>query len=203
MPLSTRHKNVHQHPGLILLGNTKNRHTKKEVATDNEKRRFNEETTKAALDNLCQFIADEEDMLAEDKATTESTTMLPPSQRPPPLAHQNEITISDSDSERNSDVETQGKKTVMSLIWTTAKTTMPDKGESDLSVSDIEDSEDPASSGFSDDEVEGEKTKKEQRRDTRDAIQVLRKQTIDKGEATSKTCVVADKTGGSVRTYHV
>jgi hypothetical protein len=55
----------------------KNRCTKKEVTADNEKRRFDKETTKAALDNLCQFIADEEDMLAEDKAATESMTMLP------------------------------------------------------------------------------------------------------------------------------
>jgi hypothetical protein len=194
MPLSTRHKNAHQCPSLILLGNMKNRHTKDEIAADTEKRRVDKETTRAALHNLCQFIADEEDMLAEDEAT-ESVTMLPPSQCLLSLACQNAITIFDSDSEHNSDVEVQGKKTVMSFTWMTAKI-MPDKGESDENVSDIDDSEDPASGGFSDNDVKVEKTKKEQRRDTCNAIQVLRKQAIDKGEVMSETCVAADKTGG-------
>jgi hypothetical protein len=83
MPLSTRAKNANQCPGLILLADVKKRHTKEEVSADVEKKRVDEEMTRKALENLCQFIADKEDKLAAHK-DTENEDILAPSHRPLP-----------------------------------------------------------------------------------------------------------------------
>jgi hypothetical protein len=83
MPPSTRAKNANQHPGHILLADVKKRHTKEQISANAEKKRVNEETTKTALENLYQYITNEEDMLAGDEVA-ENEDILAPSLRPQP-----------------------------------------------------------------------------------------------------------------------
>ena len=110
MPLSTRAKNATQHPGHILLADMRKRCTKEEVATDIKKKRLNEQTTKVALHRLYQFIADEEDELAEDKVNAHGKN-FPPSLYPQKLDHQNTPVIWDSNNECEVDANTkQGER---------------------------------------------------------------------------------------------
>lgn len=96
MPPTTRPKNANQRPGLIVLADVKKRRTKEEIAQDAAKARLNEETTKAALTRLRQFVADEEDQLAKDDAY-DNAKIVAPSRRPVPLTRQNAFVIYDSD----------------------------------------------------------------------------------------------------------
>jgi hypothetical protein len=111
MPPSTRAKNANQHPGHILLADTKKRRTKEEIAADNKKKTFDKAITEAALHNLHQFIATEEDRLAEGEIDVHVKKNTP-SLRPRPLTRQNAFVMWDSDSENecNVDADTeQGK----------------------------------------------------------------------------------------------
>ena len=89
MPPSTRAKNANQRPGLIVLADVKKRRTKQEISADAEKKRVDEETTRKALENLRQFIADEEDKLAAHEVT-ENEDILAPSLRPLPEVPEDE-----------------------------------------------------------------------------------------------------------------
>ena len=126
MPPSTRAKNANQHPGHILLADVKKRHTKEQVSADAEKKRPDEETTRKALNNLHQFIANKEDMLAWHEVT-DNEGILAPSLRsqpevmdledkeacPPPLARQDAFILWDrpvSDDEDEVNVDEQGKQ---------------------------------------------------------------------------------------------
>ncbi|KAI0287322.1 hypothetical protein BC826DRAFT_972267, partial [Russula brevipes] len=70
MAPTTRPKNASQRPGLIMLADTKKRRTKDEIAAE--------------------FIAQEEDRLAEDEAAT-NAKIIAPSRRPVPLVRQNAV----------------------------------------------------------------------------------------------------------------
>jgi len=110
MPLSTRAKNATQHPGVILLANMRKGCTKEEVAAD-IKKKLDDQITKAGLEWLYQFIANEEDQLAEDEVNAHGKKPLPSlcSQQ---LDHQNAPTVWDSDNECEVDANTkQGKRT--------------------------------------------------------------------------------------------
>jgi hypothetical protein len=112
MPPSTRAKNATQHPGHIVLAKMKKQCTKEEIVTAAKKKEVDEKTTKAALHHLYQFIADEEDRLAEDEVNMHGKS-LPPSLFPQPSVHQNESAIWDSDNEQEVDANTkQGKRIV-------------------------------------------------------------------------------------------
>ncbi|KAI0276767.1 hypothetical protein BC826DRAFT_946634, partial [Russula brevipes] len=77
MAPTTRPKNASQCPGLIMLADTKKRHTKDEIAAEVEKKKIDKETTKLGLHRLYQFIAQEEDRLAEDEAATNAKIIAP------------------------------------------------------------------------------------------------------------------------------
>ena len=130
MPPSTRAKNANQHPGHILLADVKKRHTKEQISANAEKKRVNEETTKKALENLYQYIANKEDMLAGHKVA-ENKDILAPSLCPqpevtsledkegrlPPLVHQDAFIIwnrpvSDNENEGGDDEGKQPTKCV-------------------------------------------------------------------------------------------
>ena len=111
MPLSTRAKNATQHPGAILLADMRKRRTKEEVAADIKKKKLDDQITKAGLERLYQFIADEEDQLAEDEVNAHGKKP-PPSLCSQQLDHQNAPTVWDSDNECKVDANTkQGKRT--------------------------------------------------------------------------------------------
>jgi len=113
MPLSTRAKNATQHPGAILLANMRKRRTKEEVAADIKKKKLDDQTTKAALQWLSQFIANEEDQLAEDEVNAHGKKP-PLSLRSQQLDHQNAPTVWDSDNECEVDANIkQGKRTAV------------------------------------------------------------------------------------------
>lgn len=108
MPV-TRAKNANQHPGQILLADMRKRRTKEEIAADIEKKKLEKATTEAALRQLYEFIAAEEDQLAEDEVNAN----FPPSLLSQPLDHQSAPIIWDSDNECEVDANTgQGKRTV-------------------------------------------------------------------------------------------
>jgi hypothetical protein len=123
MPLATRAKNANQRPGLILLADVKKRRTKEEVSANMEKKRVDEETTRKVLENLCQFIADEEDKLAAHEETDNEDIITPSRHplskatadeepRPPPLARQDAFIFWDrpaSDDGSEVGVDDQGK----------------------------------------------------------------------------------------------
>jgi len=111
MSPSTRAKNANQHPGHILLADTKKRRTKEEIAADNKKKHLEKKTTEAALHRLYEYIAGEEDHLAEDEVNAHKKK-FPPSLFPQPLDHQNAPIRWDSDNECEVDANTkQGKRT--------------------------------------------------------------------------------------------
>jgi hypothetical protein len=139
MPPSTRAKNATQHPGHILLANTKKRRTKEQVSADAEKKRVDEETTRKALENLRQFIADEEDKLAgregienEDilapslRPQPEATVSEDEEARPPPLVCQDAFVIWErpvSDDEDEVSIDEQGKQPYNVQGWPMLKET--------------------------------------------------------------------------------
>jgi hypothetical protein len=113
MPLATRAKNATQHPGHIVLADMKKRRTKEDIAAAAKKKKVDEKTTKEALHKLYQFIANEEDHLAEDEVAAHGRN-LPSSPLPQTSAHQDESTIWDSDKEQEVDANSTepGKKIV-------------------------------------------------------------------------------------------
>ena len=114
MPLSTRAKNATQHPGHIVLAEMKKRRTKEEIVTTAKKKKVDEKTTKAALYQLYQFIATEEDRLAEGEVNAHGKS-LPPSLLPQPSAHQNESIIWNSDQEQEADANTSQCKRIVAI----------------------------------------------------------------------------------------
>ena len=108
MPPSTRAKNAHQHPGHILLADMKKRRTKAEIAAD-FKKEFDKATTEAALHQLHQFIATEEDRLAEGELDVHVKKNAPPV-RPRPLHRQNACVMWDSENECEVDTYPKQRK---------------------------------------------------------------------------------------------
>jgi hypothetical protein len=78
MPPSTRAKNANQHPGQILLADIRKRYTKVEITANSEKKKFHKAITDAALHQLHQFIATEEDRLAESEIDAHGKKKAPP-----------------------------------------------------------------------------------------------------------------------------
>jgi hypothetical protein len=109
MPPSTRAKNAHQHPGHILLADMKKRRTKAEIAADSKKKEFDKATTEAALHQLHQFIATEEDRLAEGELDVHVKKNAPPV-RPRPLHRQNACVMWDSENECEADTDPKQRK---------------------------------------------------------------------------------------------
>jgi hypothetical protein len=109
MPPSTRAKNANQHPGRILLANMKKRRTKEEIVADNKKKHLEKKTTEAALHRLYEYIAGEEDRLAEDEVNAHKKNLpqaLPLHTQPlESLDDQNTPIICQWDSENECEVD--------------------------------------------------------------------------------------------------
>ena len=115
MPV-TRAKNANQHPSQILLADMRKRRTKEEITANIEKKKLEKVTTEAALHRLYQFIAAEEDQLAEDEVNAHVENP-PLSLLPQPLDHQSAPVIWDSDNECEADANTgRGKKPGVEII---------------------------------------------------------------------------------------
>ena len=88
--------------------------TKEDIATAAKKKKVDEKTTKEALHKLYQFIANEEDCLAEDEVATHGRN-LSSSPLPQTLAHQDKSTIWDSDKEQEVDAITSQCKRMVAI----------------------------------------------------------------------------------------
>lgn len=111
MPMSTRPKNADQHPGHILLADMRKRRTKTEMEADKVKKKVDTEITEAALNKLYQFIAEEEDHLAEEEINAHGKKISPPvCIRPRPLVRRNAFIIHESSSEHTIGASTEQRK---------------------------------------------------------------------------------------------
>jgi hypothetical protein len=87
----------------------KKRRTKAEIAADSKKKEFDKATTEAALHQLHQFIATEEDRLAEGELDVHVKKNAPPV-CPRPLHCQNACVMWDSENECEADTDPKQRK---------------------------------------------------------------------------------------------